>query len=202
MPAKADMTHKIKASISLQVGGASTSADRIGSSFSISGSGVGDQRLTAPQQTPSQPEQSPLASTRQARLQLRKTLQAKLSFSQSYTQGDAVPTSAHYWCDCLISAASLVPPMVLQVTLQAPSPQMAAMTITAGGANTLAIGQLTTKLLLNRANDSVALLLIAAPAAAIPVVPNFNRAPLNLTQRRRPRSTRSSTLMSTALAMS
>ena len=39
-PARADLTHKIMSSISLQVGGAVTSADRIGSSFSISGSGV------------------------------------------------------------------------------------------------------------------------------------------------------------------
>ena len=40
LPARADLTHKIMSSISLQVGGAVTSADRIGSSFSISGSGV------------------------------------------------------------------------------------------------------------------------------------------------------------------
>ena len=39
-PARADLTHKIMSSISLQVGGAVTTADRIGSSFSISGSGV------------------------------------------------------------------------------------------------------------------------------------------------------------------
>ena len=40
LPARADLTHKIMSSISLQVGGAVTSATRQGSSFSISGSGV------------------------------------------------------------------------------------------------------------------------------------------------------------------
>ena len=38
--ARADMTHKIMSSISLQVGGAVTTATRQGSSFQISGSGV------------------------------------------------------------------------------------------------------------------------------------------------------------------
>ena len=38
--AHADLTHKIQSSVQLQVGGAMTTADRIGSTFSISGSGV------------------------------------------------------------------------------------------------------------------------------------------------------------------
>ena len=76
MPAKADMTHKIMSSISLQVGGAVTA--QIGWVLRSPSAVAVLIRLTAPQQTPSQPEQSPLASTRQARLQLRKTLQAKL----------------------------------------------------------------------------------------------------------------------------
>ena len=38
--ANADLNHKIQSSVSLQVGGAMTTAERIGSSFSISGSGV------------------------------------------------------------------------------------------------------------------------------------------------------------------
>ena len=40
MPAKADLTHKIMSSVSLQVGGAVTTAERLGSSFAISGSNV------------------------------------------------------------------------------------------------------------------------------------------------------------------
>ncbi len=40
MPAKADLTHKIMSSVSLQVGGAVTTAERLGSSFSISGTNI------------------------------------------------------------------------------------------------------------------------------------------------------------------
>ena len=40
LPVLADISHSITSSISLTVGGASTSMERIGSSFSISGTGV------------------------------------------------------------------------------------------------------------------------------------------------------------------
>ena len=38
--AHADLTHKIQSSVQLQVGGATTTADRIGSTFSVSGSNI------------------------------------------------------------------------------------------------------------------------------------------------------------------
>ena len=40
LPAKADLQHKIQSSISLSVGGAVTTAERLGSSFSISGTNI------------------------------------------------------------------------------------------------------------------------------------------------------------------
>ena len=40
LPARADLQHKIMSSVQLQVGGAVTTAERIGSSFSISGTNI------------------------------------------------------------------------------------------------------------------------------------------------------------------
>ena len=76
-PARADLTHKIMSSISLQVGGAVTSADGL-----VLPSASQAQvliQLTAPQPTLFQLEQSPAVFTLQARLQPLKTPQAKHS---------------------------------------------------------------------------------------------------------------------------
>ena len=40
LPARADLQHKIMSSVQLQVGGAVTTAERLGSSFSISGTNI------------------------------------------------------------------------------------------------------------------------------------------------------------------
>jgi hypothetical protein len=134
MPAKADLTHKIMSSVSLQVGGAVTSADRIGSSFSISGSGIdttdGTTANTVSAGTITSGIYAPgtIAAT-------QDTPGEAFSFSQSYTQADVVPTSA------VISTAHGV-----SGDLAGTIASDGAMTITAGGANTLAIGQLTTEL--------------------------------------------------------
>ena len=93
MPAKADLTHKIMSSVSLQVGGAVTSADRIGSSFSISGSNIdttdGTTANTVSAGTITSGIYAPgtIAAT-------QDTPGEAFSFSQSYTQADVVPTSA------------------------------------------------------------------------------------------------------------
>ena len=145
MPAKADMTHKIMSSISLQVGGAVTSADRIGSSFSISGSGVdttdGTTANTISAGTITSGIYAPgtIAAT-------QDTPGEAFSFSQSYTQGDAVPTSAVTTgatpnFGSIVSTAHGV-----AGDLAGTIASDGTMTITAGGANTLAIGQLTTEL--------------------------------------------------------
>ena len=40
LPARADLSHKIRSSVQLEVGGASTRAVRLPNSYSVSGSGV------------------------------------------------------------------------------------------------------------------------------------------------------------------
>ena len=92
--ANADLTHSITSSAQLQVNAAVTQAERIGSTFSISGTGVdvtdGTTAGTLSAGTISSGVYSPgtIAATQNA------TSGESFSFSQSYTQADAVPTSA------------------------------------------------------------------------------------------------------------
>ena len=145
LPARADLVHKIQSSISLQVGGSVTTAERLGSSFSISGSGVdttdGSTANTISAGTITSGVYSPgtIAVT-------QDTPGEAFSFSQSYTQADALATSA--------PSVGAVPNFSkITSTAAGTAGDLAGtiasdgtMTITAGGANTLAIGQLTTSL--------------------------------------------------------
>jgi len=143
--AHADLNHKIQSSVSLQVGGAMTTAERIGSSFSISGSGVDT--------TDSNTANTISAGTITSGVYNPGTISVTqdtpgnaFSFSQSYTQGDAVPTSA-------VTAGTVPNFSSLQSTASGTAGDLAgtispagALTIEAGGANTLAIGQFVTEL--------------------------------------------------------
>jgi len=143
--ANADLTHKIQSSVQLQVGGAMTTANRIGSSFSISGSGVdttdGNTANTISAGTITSGVYNPgtIAVT-------QDTPGNAFSFSQSYTQADAVPTSA-------ITTGTTPNFGSLQSTASGTAGTLAgtiaptgALTVTAGGANTLGIGQFVTEL--------------------------------------------------------
>ena len=145
LPARADLVHKIQSSISLQVGGSVTTAERLGSSFTISGSGVdttdGSTANTISAGTITSGVYSPgtIAVT-------QDTPGEAFSFSQSYTQADAVPTSA-------VSVGAVPNFSKITSTSAGTAGDLAGtiasdgtMTITAGGSNTLAIGQLTTSL--------------------------------------------------------
>jgi len=143
--AHADLSHKLSSSVSLQVGGAMTTAERIGSSFSISGNGVdttdGNTANTISAGTITSGVYAPgtISVT-------QDTPGNAFSFSQSYTQGDAVPTSA-------VTAGTVPNFSSLQSTASGTAGDLAgtispagALTIEAGGANTLAIGQFVTEL--------------------------------------------------------
>ena len=88
-PVRADITTKFSSSVQLSVGGASTQAERIGSSFSISGSNIdttdGTTAGTVSAGTITSGVYSPgtIAAT-------QDTAGAAFSFAQSYTAGDAV----------------------------------------------------------------------------------------------------------------
>ena len=144
-PAKADMTHKIQSSISLSVGGAVTTAERLGSSFSISGTNIDTTDGTT--------ANTVSAGTITSGVYAPGTIAATqdvpgdaFSFSQTYRQADAVPTSA-------VTTGAVGNFGSLTSTASGTAGDLAGtissdggMTITGGGANTLAVGQLVTEI--------------------------------------------------------
>lgn len=143
--AYADLNHKIQSSVSLQVGGAMTTAERIGSSFSISGSGVDSTDGTTANTISAGTITSGVYAPGTISV-TQDTPGNAFSFSQSYTQGDAVPTSA-------VTSGTVPNFSSIQSTASGTAGDLAgtvssagALTITAGGANTLGIGQFVTEL--------------------------------------------------------
>ena len=132
-------------SVQLTVDAARTDASRIGSSFSISGSNIdttdGTTAGTVSAGTITSGVYSPgtIAAT-------QDTAGAAFSFTQSYTQADAVPTSAPTvgavgnFSNQTSTAAGTKDTLAGTIT------SAGAMTITAGGAGTSATGQHVTEL--------------------------------------------------------
>jgi len=93
LAARADITSRYASSVQLSVGGAYTDASRIGSSFAISGSNIdttdGTTAGTVSAGTITSGVYAPgaIAAT-------QDTPGSAFSFSQSYTQADAIPTAA------------------------------------------------------------------------------------------------------------
>ena len=97
-PVRADITSRFSSSVQLSVGGAHTSTDRIGSSYAVSGSGV-DTSITPSGGSAAADQVSSGAITSGVYtpgvvVAEQKTAGSAFSFSQSYTQGDALATSA------------------------------------------------------------------------------------------------------------
>ena len=144
-PAKADITHSITTSTQLTVNAAATAAERIGSSFSVSGSNIdttdGTTAGTVSAGTITSGVYSPgtIAAT-------QDNPGAAFSYSASYLQGDAVPTSAPSvgavgnFSDVTSTAAGTAGSLAGTITSQG------VFTITAGGAGTSAIGSMESAL--------------------------------------------------------
>ena len=147
-PAMADITHKLSSSVQLTVNAAATQVERIGSSFSISGSNIdttdGTTAGTVSAGTITSGVYSPgaIAAT-------QNTAGAAFSFSQSYIQADAVATSAPTvgtvgnFSDQLSTAAGTKDTLAGTIT------SAGVTTITAGGAGTVATGQFVNELTVN-----------------------------------------------------
>ena len=143
-PAHADLMHSITTSTQLNVNAAATQAERIGSSFSISGNNVdttdGTTASTVSVGTITSGVYAPgtIAAT-------QDTAGAAFSFSQSYTQADAIPTSAPTvgtvgnFCSVTSTAAGAKDTLAGTIT------SAGVVTITAGGAGTSAIGSVVTE---------------------------------------------------------
>ena len=141
--ANADLTHTITSSAQLTVNAGITQAERIGSSFSISGTGVdttdGTTANTVSAGTITSGVYSPgtISAT-------QDTPGNSFSFSQSYTQADAVPTSAvttgesANFSDITSHAAGTAGDLAGTITTAG------AIELTAGGAGTVATGSVVT----------------------------------------------------------
>ena len=146
IPVFAGITHSIQSSVSLTVGGATTSSERIGSSFSISGTGVdvtdGTTAGTISAGTITSGVYSPgtIAATQNA------TSGESFSFSQSFIQADALTNSAPTvgevpnFSDITSTAGGTAGDLDGSVT------SAGVVSITAGGANTEAVGQVVSTL--------------------------------------------------------
>ena len=140
--AHADLTHKIQSSVQLQVGGAMTTATRIGSSFSISGSGV-DTTDGGTANTISTGDITSGVYSPGTIDVTQQTAGNAFSFGQSYIQGDEVPTSE-------ITTGEVPNFGSLQSTAAGTAGTLAgtissagAIEVTAGGANTLGMDSLS-----------------------------------------------------------
>jgi hypothetical protein len=134
------LVHKMSSSVQLTVDAARATATRIGSSYSISGSNIdttdGSTAGTVSAGTITSGVYSPgtIAAT-------QDTAGAAFSFSQSYTQADAVPTSAATLGANPNFGSLTTYAAGTKDTLAGTVTSAGVLTVTAGGAGTSAIGQ-------------------------------------------------------------
>ena len=139
------LTHKLSSSVQLTVDAAATNVTRLGSTFSISGNNVdttdGTTAGTVSAGTITSGVYSPgtISAT-------QDTAGEAFSFSQSYTQADALPTSAPTvgevanFGSITSTAAGSAGNLAGTVT------SAGALTVTAGGAGSSAVGQFVSEL--------------------------------------------------------
>tara|TARA_Y100000004_G_C8644067_1_gene298294 strand:+ start:52 stop:540 length:489 start_codon:yes stop_codon:yes gene_type:complete len=144
-PAHADITSKMSTSIQLTVNAAATQATRLGNSFSISGNnvttsdGTNSGALTTGSITSGIYDPGTITAT-------QATAGETFTFNTSFTQGDAIPTSA--------ATVGAVPNFSNITSTAAGSAGDLAgtidtsgtMSLTAGGAGTSATGQFVTEI--------------------------------------------------------
>ena len=148
-PASADMTHNITTSTQLTVNGAYTDSNRIGSTYAVSGSNIKVAtdahfgKLTAGTAT--------TAATLDVGAYDVNTAGAAFSFSESWTQGDAtnpvgsgVDVTSGVVADMPAYGEVLTMSGGVAGTLAGTITSAGVVTLTAGGANTSAIGSVVT----------------------------------------------------------
>ena len=152
-PVKADITHKLTSSVQLNVNAAATNVERVGSSYSVSGNNVTTQytpeggsatnsigALTVTSGVGSIPTLSAVQAT----------AGESFSFTQSFTQGDALVTSAP--ATGAVSAFSNQTSTAAGTAsgLAGTIDSSSTVTLTAGGAGTVATGQFVSEISIKR----------------------------------------------------
>ena len=148
LAARADITSRMTSSVQLTVNAAATQMKRVGSSFSITGNNVDTTDGTT--------ANTVSAGTITSGVYAPGTIAAtqdnpgeSFSFTQAFTQGDAIDTTGpdigdvSAYGDQLSTAAGTAGSLAGTVTSEG------ALTVTAGGAGTQATGQFVTELSIN-----------------------------------------------------
>ena len=151
--ALANLSHSISASVKLTVWGASTSSTRLGSSYSVSGVGVDTTHGSGDNAVANGVGALTISSGVGTPPDLTVTQDVpanNFSFSQSFNQADALQNravttgdAANYSDDVVSIAGGTVANLAGTIT------NSQKLTISAGGANTEALGQLTSTLVVD-----------------------------------------------------
>ena len=149
-PAMADITHKLSSSVQLSVAAAATQVERIGTSYSVSGTGVDTTYTPTGGSAVSDGIGSLTISSGVGAIPsleaTQKTAGSAFSFSQTFVQGDAISSSAPSvgavanYSDVTSTASGSAGDLAGTVN------SSGALTVTAGGAGTVATGQFVTTL--------------------------------------------------------
>ena len=146
----ADLTHKLSSSVQLSVSAGATQVERIGTTYSVSGSGVdttytptGGSAVTDGIGSLTISSGIGAVPTLEA---TQKTAGSAFSFSQSFTQGDAISSSApstgavSNFSNQTSTSSGTAGDLAGTITTAG------AVTVTAGGAGTVATGQFVNEL--------------------------------------------------------
>tara|TARA_B100000674_G_scaffold333905_1_gene278854 strand:+ start:29 stop:532 length:504 start_codon:yes stop_codon:yes gene_type:complete len=149
-PVLADITHKLSSSVQLSVSAGATQVERIGTTYSVSGSGVDTTYTPTGGSAVSDGIGSLTISSGVGAIPTLEATQEtagnSFSFSQSFTQGDALTTSApstgsvSNFSNQTSTGAGTAGDLAGTITTAG------AVTVTAGGAGTVATGQFVNEL--------------------------------------------------------
>ena len=148
-PVKADITHKLTSSVQLNVNAAATNVERVGTSYSVSGNNVTTQytpdggsatnsigALTVTSGVGSIPTLSAVQAT----------AGESFSFTQSFTQGDALVTSAPATGSVSAFSNQTSTAAGTAGSLAGTIDSSSTITLTGGGAGTSATGQFVSEI--------------------------------------------------------
>ena len=152
-PVMADLTHKLSSSVQLSVSAGATQVERIGTTYSVSGSGVDTTYTPTGGSAVSDGIGSLTISSGVGAIPTleatQKTAGSAFSFSQSFTQGDAISSSApstgavSNFSNQTSTGSGTAGDLAGTITTAG------AVTVTAGGAGTVATGQFVNELTVN-----------------------------------------------------
>ncbi len=152
-PVLADITHKLSSSVQLSVSSGATQVERIGTTYSVSGSGVDTTYTPSGGSAVTDGIGSLTVSSGVGAIPTleatQKTAGSAFSFSQTFTQGDAISSSApstgavSNFSNQTSTGSGTAGDLAGTITTAG------AVTVTAGGAGTVATGQFVNELTVN-----------------------------------------------------